>query len=438
MTLSTAAVRSRRPSARSTNRRAVGSALVVAAMIAVTACGGSSDTDAGSAGGESVQADATKADFQAALADMDPVEMKIQVLTPKETGYAKAWEDYGKALDEWSGGKITFKMHYSGAITPTGIEDALKDGLIDAAPFGPSASPDNFPIAAWTTERMVYNQNTPVSGTLQQVASVMQVGFEDKAMTKEIEDYGIHPLIPAVVNGSQDLMCGKESMNSLSKIKGKQVRTSTPASEHEMKALDATTVSLPTLEVFEALQRSTVDCLVTSHTLSYAINLAEVAKYWVVDPDVALAPTSEVPAVSLSTWNELPLPAQQLMHDRLDVFLKTYLQDHNLGGIAKSMEQAEDNGVKVETFEPDARKKLKSYHETVLAKDDAPEGYDGKAFVTAMKTANDEWGTKVADLGYDEDVAWDDFAAHEKKTPTDVQPLVDELVTTVLSEHRPE
>lgn len=434
MALSTTGSRTRR-TIRPLSRRTAGSALVVAAMIAVTACGGSSEADG--TGGESVPTDATKEDFRAALADMDPVEMKVQVLTPKETGYAKAWEDYGKALDDWSGGKITFKMHYSGAITPTGIEDALKDGLIDAAPFGPSAAPDSFPVAAWTTERMVLNKNTPVAGTLQQVGSVMQVGFEDEAMTQEIEDYGIHPLVPVVVNGSQNLMCGKESMNSLSEIKGKQVRTSTPANEHEVKALGATTVSLPTLEVFEGIQRGTVDCIATAHTLAYAIKLGEVAKHWVVDPEVGLAPTSEAPSVSMSTWEELPLPAQQLMHDRLDVFLKTYFQEHNMGGIAKSMQQAKDNGVTVEPFEDDARSTLEEYQKGVLAKDDAPEGYDGQAFVDRMTKANDEWETKIRELGYDDEIAWEDFAAHEAKEPTDVQPLIDELVTSVLSEHRP-
>ncbi|MEV0109806.1 TRAP transporter substrate-binding protein DctP [Nocardia sp. NPDC050799] len=435
MPLSTQADRPRRRPSRAGIRYTLGSAAGVAVLLAATACAGASG---GGGGGESVAAGASKPEFVAALADMDPVEMKVQVLTPQNTGYARAWEDYGKALDEWSGGKITFKMHYSGAITQTGIEDALADGLIDAAPFGPSAAPDKFPIAAWTTERMVFNENTPIAGTLQQVASVMQVGFDDPAIRGEIEDYGIHPLVPTVVNGSQNLFCGRASGNSLSDLKGKQIRTSTPAAQQEIEALGATSVSLPTLEVFEGLQRGTVDCLATAHTLAYAINLAEVTDYSVVDPMVGLAPTSEVPAVSKATWDELPLAAQQLMHDRLDVFLRTYLQEHNMGGIAMSMQQAVDNGVTVESFETDARVRLQDFHQQVLRKDDAPAGYDGGGFIENMRVANDAWATKVADLGYSNKVTWQEFAAHQKKEPVDVGPLVEELTTTVLDKHRPE
>ncbi|MEV0109807.1 TRAP transporter substrate-binding protein DctP [Nocardia sp. NPDC050799] len=408
----------------------------VAALLAVTACSGSSD---GGGGGVSVAAGATKAEFRAALADMDPVEMKVQVLTPKEAAYSKAWEDYGKALDDWSGGKITFKMHYSGAIVPTDVSGALSDGLIDAAPFQPVFEPDKFPVASFIGKRSATDPNTPVAGPLGQFASWAEVGYHD-SIVRELEDNGIHPLVPIVMAGGPfQLICGDKPYDTLADLGGASVRVASPANEAEVKALGASPVSLPTLEVFEGIQRGTVDCAVMPTTLAYAINIAEVAKNWTVDPRGGFASTHETLGVSQATWDDLPLAARQLMHDRLDVFFGTYIPGHIIGGGEISMKQVEKAGGTLHRWDDEAWKRLDDHHRSGMTNvDDAPAGVDGSALVRTVITAQEKWLPKVEELGYRSELGWDELVGHLAKQPLDPQSLIDELRAEILDNHRPE
>ncbi|MFP3468156.1 C4-dicarboxylate ABC transporter substrate-binding protein, partial [Leifsonia sp. SIMBA_070] len=76
-----------------------------------------------------MSAEASMEDYVAAFADVDPINLKVQSNNPQGTGQSVPLEAYVAAVEEWSGGKITFDVKYSGAIAPIAqAGQAMADG----------------------------------------------------------------------------------------------------------------------------------------------------------------------------------------------------------------------------------------------------------------------------------------------------------------------
>lgn len=405
-----------------------------ATIMAVAGCG----TTDRAVDQTSVPVGADKEGYVQALAEMDPVELKVQVLTPSGSAHAKATEAYAKAVQEWSGDKITFKIHYSGAVTSTGVESAVADGLIDIAPLYPAMDPDNFPVQAFASNYAFMNDGSPVVGTMQAAGAWTEAGFDDQVVT-ELQDGGLQPLLPMMVPSSNYLYCGDKKVTSLDDARGAQVRTATPGNDAEVKALGASSVNLPTLEVFEGIQRGTVDCVVTGWAVPLTFGLAEVSKNWMVDPDVHFTGASETLAIGKETWDGLPLAAQQLLWDQLGVYLTSYIENNVFATMEGALGQADEHGVTIREYDEDLTKALQDHHNRLLSEagKNSPEGFDGQAFVDSVQESHEAWQKTITDLGYAEDVEWTDFRSWSEDNEVDVAPFVDRLVEDVLSKHRP-
>lgn len=415
--------------------RTAAATVTASALAALLAACGSDPAQAGDQ--TSVDAGADQQAFTSALAEMDPVELKIQVLTPKESAHAKATEAYADAIEEWSGQKITFKIHYSGSIAATDVESAVADGLIDIAPVYPSMAPDTFPVQGFASNFTFVNDNTPVVGTLQTISAWTELGFDEHIVT-EMQEQGLQPLLPMVVPSSNALYCTGDPTTSLATAKGTSMRTGTPGNAAEVKAIGASSVNLPTLEVFEGLQRRTVDCVVTGWAVPMSFGLAEVTDAWMLDPSVQFTGSSETLAIGKDTWDELPLAARQLMWDRLDVYLTSYVDNNMFATMKGALAQAEEHGVALHEYDDDLTKSLTDHQDGKLrdAAEGAPEGFDGTAFVERTTKTHEKWKKAITDLGYDDELTWEEFRDGEAGE-VDVQPVVDALVEDVLATHRP-
>src|SRR3712207_3108243 len=103
-------------------RRVLGAAALAGAM-ALTACAeesGSGDGDAASDGGstEGVEYGASMEDYQAAFEDLEPITLNTQTPGPQGSATSTKFEEYFEAVEEWSGGKITWEIAYSNAVAP--------------------------------------------------------------------------------------------------------------------------------------------------------------------------------------------------------------------------------------------------------------------------------------------------------------------------------
>src|SRR5699024_1520408 len=106
-----------------------------------------------------------------------------------------------------------------------------------------------------------------------------------------------------------------------------------------------------------------------------------------------------------------------------------------IGAKAQAVEQAKDNDGSVEAFDDDVQKQIAPYAKTLS--DKTAQKADVADVASTLTSAGGEWQRTGTGAGFDEK---GDLASLDEWYPEDVSydDLGDELVDTVMAEHRPE
>ncbi|MCG2621283.1 TRAP transporter substrate-binding protein DctP [Arthrobacter sp. I2-34] len=415
-----------------------GLAALAGAALLLTACGGGAQ---GTSSQQSVPAGASQEDFKEALAGMEPVTLTMQLASAPDTATSSPNEAYAEAVAEWSGGKITFDILYAGSRVPVNeMNSALADGMVDIGYHLPYAEPEKFPANALATDLMFIHTPTPVAGSLQIASSWMAVGAGQEDIKSELTDNGIQPLLPLLPISGSPLLCSGEPVSSAAEANGKQIRAGSPAHGPAIEMLGATSVSLPTTEVYQGLQRGVIDCVAAPVVLANTVGLLEVGNSWTMDPEIQLTGSGGAFGINKAVWDGLPLAARQLMWDRLDVYIEHQFADMMFGNLQEGIAASHKQGIEFKEWDPQTREALHRHFEQVLqqARTQAPAGIDGSGFVAAALEANDEWGRIITEeLDYSDTTAWADVDKWLAENDLDLKPLVDRLVSDVLAPQRP-
>ena len=393
----------------------------------------------GSSGGEGVAAGASKADYQKAFEDVDQITLLTQTPAPKGSVTGLPQEEYYKAIEDWSGGKIKFDVSYSNAIAePAEADDALNDGRLDIASVLPIYDPSEYPANAALIEGGFISDQSAINGVLSSNAWPNQVAFDTEEITKEFDDHGLVPLVPVFNSGANALFCSKPRTD-LASLKGSSVGSGGQAQSAEVKALGGSPSSIPYTELYESLQRGVVDCTVSSPTVAVLGGFVESAPNVTIDPDAGFALAPGALAFSKTTWEGLPLVAQQLLWDRLDVFVKANIESKIFVNNAAMAEAVAKAGGQIAPFAEDARKVLQDENAKLLSGLASTKAFsDGDAFVKSMQDANTAWQEKVAGFGFD-DVTYSDFGAWwaKNKDSIDLSAYTTAVTEEILAAHRP-
>lgn len=157
---------------------------------------------------------AAKEEFIAALADMDPVELVMQVTGSPGDENSLASEQYVAAVTEWSGGKIQGKVVYGNAILAGNTAPAVADGRITFGGVIAQYDPSNFPISAGLVDLSFVSNSSPIAGALQTWGTLMEASGTEEAI-EEQRLRGRAALHPGRHNGQRPVLqrasqrCGK-------------------------------------------------------------------------------------------------------------------------------------------------------------------------------------------------------------------------------------
>lgn len=414
--------------------------LTAAVVVGTSVLAGCAESGGGgSAGGKGIEAGATMEEYQKAFEDVDEITLLTQTPAPKGSVTGLPQEKYYKAVEEWSGGKIKFDIAYSNAVAePNESDDALVDGRLDIASVLPIYDPSEYPANAALIEGGFISDQSAIEGVLSSNAWPNQVAFENDEIMQEFDDHGMVPLVPVYNSGANVLFCS-EKRTSLADIDGTSVASGGQAQSAEVKALGGSPTSVAYPELFESLQRGVVDCTVSSPTVGVLGGFIDSAPYVTVDPDAGLALAPGALAFSKTTWESLPLIAQQLLWDKLDVFVNANMDEKIFVNNAAMADAVEKAGGEINGFDDDAKQAIQEENEKLLgdiAKTDAVS--DGEGLVSSMQEANDAWQKKVADLGLD-DVGYAEFGAWwaENKDSIDLTDYTTMFNEEILAAHRP-
>lgn len=413
-------------------------AMVVVGAAALAGCAESGGAE-GSGGGEGIEADASMEDYQAAFEDVDEITLLTQTPAPKGSATGLPQEEYYAAVEEWSGGKIKFDVAYSNAVAEvTESDEALTDGRLDIASVLPIYDPSEYPANTALIEAGFISDQSAVEGVFSSNAWPNEVAFATDEIMAEFDDHGMVPMVPVYNSGSQGLFCSEERAD-LDTLDGVSVSSSGTAQTKEIEALGAAATSIAYTELFESLQRGVVDCAAATPTVGVLGGFLDEAPYGVIDPEAGFALAPGALAFSKTTWESLPLVAQQLLWDRLDVFVEANILSKIFPNNAEAVSTVLDAGGQIREFEPDARAALQEANQNLLDEIGGTEAIaDGEAFVSTMETTNEEWQALVAELGFDE-VDYEGFPDwwEANKDSIDLGAYSEQFHERILAEHRP-
>jgi TRAP-type C4-dicarboxylate transport system substrate-binding protein len=423
-------------------RRSRAAALVAgaaAAALAITGCAGSAGgggTGAEGGSGEGYEHGASEEEIKAAFADIDPITIKYQPSAQSAQGpEAYRAQAFIENLETLSDGKITVETTYAQGIAGyTELPDALVDGRVDVAYMLPIYQPDQFPVfQSWVTGTTLTG-TSPLVDELAANAAIGELTWNDESLISEFRDQGIEPLNLFNAAGAVLALCSEEHVTA-DDWNGNQVRASSVAQTEQLNALDASPVSLQYTETFEALQRSTVDCTLSTTLAADAGGFIEVAPNISYTTDVTFA-RGPGGVYAGSAWNSWPLAVQQLVFDSMmDEFIQSRRGD--LGGNYIAAQTVRDQGGTFTEMDQELQDRLKESSEGLVGAE-VEEGRLPENSTQEIPAAVERWRGVAEELGYEDEGTFADYDEWYPENDEDfIDPFGERYFEDVMLPHRP-
>ena len=416
------------------HRRVCFAAALVSAALFVSSCGGSvggGEEDLG----EGFDYGASDDEVHALIDDLEPVTISYQPSAPSpESPGAPGGTAVKEAIEERSNGQITVDLVWGHAIAGYDeVHDALADGRVDISHTLPSYHPDQFP-AVDDFNDMINFPSSPWAGELAANAASVGVGYDTPEVMDDFRDKGLIPFAPTYLGGGYYLMCGGEVPIDPSDWQGLQVRVGSTSQAELVGSLGASPVTVDRTEVYEALQRGTVDCAMSQMTDAAGFGLAEVA------PNIGYVTKTGFPrvvsaVVGSPSLNELPLAYQQIIYDSMsDYFRGAIIGSIDVG--AEVVDQVEDIGGSFEELSPEVQEMISDFnHEN--AESTADEGVLDPDTYATLDESYSQWADEVDELGYEDGGPLEEMNVWHEGDDIDYAPLGDSYYEETALELRP-
>ena len=194
------------------------------------------------------------------------------------------------------------------------VDDALADGRLDLSYSLPIYNPSDYPSFDATASALSGLPISPVRGEAIYNAVAGDLGWQTESLLAEYEENGVVPLNPLVSSGNYWAACNAPGSES-DDWQGRQIRIGGSAQTPISENLGASPVSMEYGEVFEALQRSTVDCTFIQGMVAGSTGLLEVAPHLSTLGEDRFTGAVTAGHVAGSSFETLPLPYQQIIFD---------------------------------------------------------------------------------------------------------------------------
>jgi TRAP-type transport system periplasmic protein len=210
---------------------------------------------------------------------------------------------FASEMEKRTNGKVKITVYNSQALGKfSDHPQLLSGGILDIANLHPiQAGFEYFSITNLPFLIKTHGQNLAVCNAL----------YSNGLFSTLFEEKGFKPLYFESTPMAMLFMRDKK-ITSLDQLAGLKIRGSTPIQLKMAEALGATAVSIPTADVYMALDRGTVDGMITMPEFVYNQKIYEVVKYCI---NLPLGINQEAESVNLEFWNGLPPDIQTAFRD---------------------------------------------------------------------------------------------------------------------------
>ena len=254
--------------------------------------------------------------FQGAAAQGDIPKMTLRWahFAPDTWGSAQAEALFAKEIEKRTQGKVKIQFFWSGSLGgPAELMEMVQSGAVDFASFPPTYYPAQWPLLGLTNSLPMVWDNAPLAMDVQEYQLRHNKAVQDELKKNGLKIVLIHGLPP------YRLQC-TSPIRTLEDLKGKRIRTFGDWPPYIMERLGAVPVNITLGEVYEALQRGTLDCAYNPNENAGFLKLAEVAKFWSDINFGAIAAYSSF--TSIKKWDSWPESLRKIMQEAYDVAVK--------------------------------------------------------------------------------------------------------------------
>lgn len=261
----------------------------------------------------------------------------------------------------------------------------------------PQYDPAEYPVNTLYSDVGVQSSPSLVSGFYAAEAWLQEVALGTPEAVAEYTDRGLLPVSMFSPASPPVLQC-TQPMTTLAELKDKQIRASSPTMARQINELGAIGVSLPFSEVYEALQRGILDCLVGSHTFGVTTGTLEVAPHFIHLTTASWSPAF-VNYYAGPRVMQLPATAQQLILEAGQHWAANRIEfalDQTATEVLDGMDAA---GGEWLTFDPEVDARLAEINDEILADVEGTTLFDGVDVVQRARAASEAWFDRVTELG---------------------------------------
>lgn len=262
-----------------------------------------------------------------------------------------------EAITKASGGRLVVKPFVGGSIVPAYKElDAIHEGVLQMGYTCPMYNLDKWPAAGLISSR-------PAALAGEALSSWFNYGGGADLMNKMMGNYNVMTFPGAISPLPEEVFFhSKKELNSLADIQGLKARCMGDGGEI-LKRMGAATVIIPGGEVYEAMQRGTIDAFEYSTiATNWDMHFNEVAPYLYLSP--TRAPSDpQVFFVNKDAFNALPEDLQEIVVAQVSRWTQAQHEYLVYKSIA-ALEEFKNAGIKV-------RKVPKDIEDALIAEADA-------------------------------------------------------------------
>ncbi len=241
------------------------------------------------------------------------------------TPFVQVEKDFAAAVKERTGGRVEIEITFAGGLGKGNELMTLAGrGAIDMAAVVPGYYPDQ--LLFWKAYQVPFIFNSPRQAMEVSAAAYKALPVFQEELDKFNVKFLFHQPLGSYYMTGPDGTC-----DTVEGLKGKKIRSFGADIPKIFEAVGAVPVSVGFGDIYEAVQRGTLDYSFINRGNINAIKVYEVGQY---SCGPAMSITGHLLVVGQKTWDSLPADIQQIMLEEAEKAGKAYISDIEAAEVA--------------------------------------------------------------------------------------------------------